>query len=166
MVFRGRGIDISEEMLSIARRKAATKGVSGRVSFELGDVEDIPYAGGVFDAALVAFGVRNFQDLDRGLAELYRVLQKGGQLIILELTLPAGRFARLGYGLHSRLVLPVVGRMLSRVRGAYSYLPDSIRAFPQSEAFLARLHEAGFRALRVCTLTLGVASLYMGQKPR
>ncbi len=159
------GVDISEEMLSVARAKAVRKGASEHVSFVRADAEDMPFEDGVFDAALVAFGVRNFQELRRGLGEIRRVLRPGARVVVLEFSQPQSRLFGMIYGLYSRLVLPYVGRMLSQVHGAYSYLPDSIRAFPHGAAFLAQMRAAGFEDLHAKPITFGVASIYSGRAP-
>ena len=159
------GLDISEVMLAVAREKAVRRGVSDCVSFARGDAEDMPFEDSMFDSVLVAFGVRNFQDLGRGLEEIRRVLRPGGRLIVLEFSQPKSRMFTFVYLLYTRFVLPLVGRTLSRVRGAYSYLPESIRVFPHGDEFLARMRTAGFTDLSARTLTLGVASLYIGREP-
>ena len=159
------GVDISEEMLSVARSKARRKGADKRVVFQHGDAEALPFEDGAFDAALVAFGVRNFQNLSRGLSELCRVVRPGGRVVVLEFSRPKYAAVRAVYGWYNSVVLPRVGQMISRVQGAYTYLPESIRVFPSGEAFLSCMREAGFARLRAQPLTLGVASLYVGHVP-
>ncbi len=159
------GVDLSEAMLKVARHKAAERGVGDRVTFQVADVEALPFDDEAFTGAMVAFGVRNFQNLRRGLEEMLRVLQPGAQLVVLEFSRPTSRLLRSLFHAYARVVLPAIGRAVSRVPGAYTYLPESMRAFPSGAAFLARMQEAGFANLRAQPLTFGVVSLYVGQAP-
>jgi len=159
------GVDLSKKMLALARTKAARKGVTDRVSFAREDAEALSFEDDAFDAALVGFGIRNFENPDRGLQELFRILRPGGRLVVLEFSQPQGRVFRWLYGFYGRCILPQVGRLLSRVRGPYTYLPDSIGAFSHGEAFLVRMRAVGFVNLGLRPMTFGVASLYVGQRP-
>ena len=159
------GVDISDAMLKRAREKVARLGKEDRVVFQRGSAERLPFSDRQFDAALVGFGVRNFQHLDQGLREIRRVLRPGGALVVLEFGQPEAFPTKQLYGFYSRFILPSVGRALSRVGGAYRYLPESIAAFPYGEAFLESMRAAGFRGLEYQMLTFGVASLYTGTTP-
>ena len=159
------GIDLSEGMLRIARGKAAGAGVDGRVEFVCGDAERLQFADGEFDAVTVAFGVRNFGDIPAGLREICRVLRSGGQVAILELSIPRNRIIRWLYGLYSHTVMPLLGGAVSRDRAAYRYLPESVEEFPSPEKFLNIMAEAGYVACRYKSLTFGTARIYLAEKP-
>ncbi len=156
------GVDISEEMLRRGREKVERLGLSDRIVLQRGDAEKLPFSDNQFHAALVAFGVRNFQDLDKGLAEIHRVLRPGGALVVLEFSKPRAFPIKQGYAFYSRFILPRVGRAVSKNDGAYRYLPDSVAAFPDGEAFLDRMRQAGYHDLTCQRLTFGIASLYKG----
>jgi demethylmenaquinone methyltransferase / 2-methoxy-6-polyprenyl-1,4-benzoquinol methylase len=158
------GVDISEEMLALGREKVEALGLQERITLRKGDSEKLPFSDNQFDGALVAFGVRNFENLHRGLAEINRVLRKDGALVVLEFSRPRAFPVRQVYGFYSRYILPSVGGAISGDAGAYKYLPESAAAFPDGEDFLAELERAGFRDLRRQQLTFGVASLYFGRK--
>ncbi len=159
------GVDISEEMLSHGREKIAQMGVSDRVVLQRGDAEKLPFSDHQFNAVLVAFGVRNFQDLDKGLVEIRRVLQPGGTLVVLEFSQPQAFPIKQTYNFYSRYILPRIGRTVSKNDGAYRYLPDSVAACPYGDAFLDRMRKAGYEAVSCQRLTFGVASLYKGKVP-
>ena len=159
------GVDISEKMLQLACAKCERSGAGSRVSFVNADAAALPFESGTFDAAMVAFGVRNFQDITLGLQEICRVLRPGGRLVVLDFSRPESGLIRWVYAGYSRYVLPQVGRLLSRVDGAYAYLPESIRAFPSSTSFLERMRAAGLVSLSVRPLTFGVVTLYVGHAP-
>lgn len=156
------GVDISEEMLRIGRQKISEAGEEARVELRKGDSERLPFSDSQFDAALVAFGVRNFENLGRGLQEIQRVLRPGGKLVVLEFSHPQAFPVKQVYGFYSRYILPRVGGAVSGDAGAYKYLPDSVAAFPDGEDFLSQLGSAGFGELLWKPLTFGVASLYRG----
>ncbi len=157
------GVDISEEMLRRGREKIERLGLSDRIVLQRGDAEKLPFSDNQFHAALVAFGVRNFQDLNKGLAEIRRVLRPGGTLVVLEFSKPRAFPIKQGYAFYSRFILPRVGRAVSKNDGAYRYLPDSVTAFPDGEAFLDRMRQAGYLDLSCQALTFGIASLYKGK---
>ncbi len=159
------GVDISEEMLRRGREKIERLGLSDRIVLQRGDAEKLPFSDNQFHAALVAFGVRNFQDLDKGLAEIRRVLRPGGGLVVLEFSKPRAFPIKQAYAFYSRFILPRVGRAVSKNDGAYRYLPDSVAAFPDGEAFLERMRQAGYHDLACHPLTFGIASLYKGKVP-
>jgi len=156
------GVDIAEEMLAVGREKLRARHLDHRITLERGDAEALHFTKDSFDLALVAFGVRNFENLGRGLEELHRVLRPGGVLVVLEFSQPRAFPMKQLYGFYSRHILPRVGRTVSGDSGAYDYLPESIQAFPDGEDFLQEMGEAGFGDLKQKRLTFGVASLYRG----
>jgi demethylmenaquinone methyltransferase/2-methoxy-6-polyprenyl-1,4-benzoquinol methylase len=156
------GVDLSEEMLRIGREKIARLGKADRVTLQRGDAAKLPFSDRQFDAAMVAFGVRNFEDLQAGLKDIRRVLKPGGALVVLEFSQPTRFPIKPLYGFYCRHVLPRIGGVLSRDGGAYRYLPDSIAAFPSGEAFLEELRRAGFSSPAARSMTLGIVSLYKG----
>ena len=149
--------------MQVARQKARDAGLDGRIRFRREDCEALTFPDASFDAVTVAFGIRNFEHLDAGLSEMYRVLRPGGHLAILELSTPDRFPMRPLYRLYSRLI-PLVGRILSHDRSAYTYLPESIRAFPQGEVMSEGIRRAGFSDVRFRRLTFGVCTLYMATK--
>ncbi|HET6568085.1 MAG TPA: bifunctional demethylmenaquinone methyltransferase/2-methoxy-6-polyprenyl-1,4-benzoquinol methylase UbiE [Rhodothermales bacterium] len=156
------GVDISEEMLKVGREKVQQRGLSDRITLRQGDSERLPFSDAQFDAVLVAFGVRNFENLDRGLAEMRRVLRPDGALVVLEFSQPNAFPMKQLYGFYSRFILPNVGGAISKDKGAYRYLPDSVARFPSGPDFLQRLEAAGYHNLLWKPLTSGIASLYKG----
>lgn len=156
------GIDIAEQMLRVGRDKVRAEGRTEQVRLLRGDAAQLPLEDAAFDAALVAFGVRNFENLHAGLTGIRRVLQPGGALVVLEFSQPRTPVVRELYWLYSHYVLPLIGQLLSRDDAAYRYLPASVDVFPDGVDFLARMQAAGFTDLRWRPLTFGVASLYMG----
>lgn len=158
------GIDISEKMLELAREKIRKKGLEGRIEVMTGESENIPFPEGSFDLAMVAFGVRNFADPLKGLSEMHRVLRHDGMIMVLEFSRPSGFPFRNLYNMYFKNILPSVGRMFSKDRIAYDYLPRSVMQFPDNEAFLKLLGQAGFRETKQKRLTGGIASIYTGKK--
>lgn len=158
------GVDISEEMLAFGRKKIAARGLSDRVVLRTGDAQKLPFSDNQFDAALVAFGVRNFEDLGAGLADMRRVLRPGGSLVVLEFSQPQVFPIKQLYEFYSRHILPRIGRTISQNEGAYQYLPDSVAAFPSGPDFLGRMRAVGYADLQWKPLTFGIASLYYGRK--
>lgn len=158
------GGDLSEGMLEVGRRKAASKGVAERIRFVTADAESLPFGEGSFDVVTAAFGVRNFQDLDAGLREMYRVLEPGGEVFILEFSMPEGKIFGALYRFYFRRVLPVIGGLVSKDYSAYKYLPGSVGEFPSGERFLEILRRAGFADCSARKLTRGVAQIYNGKK--
>jgi demethylmenaquinone methyltransferase/2-methoxy-6-polyprenyl-1,4-benzoquinol methylase len=155
------GIDIAEDMLRIAKKKARK---AEKIRFMPAQAEDLPFPDGAFDAVTVAFGVRNFERLQKGLAELLRVLKPGGTLAILELTTPLSFPLKPLYHFYSSLLIPFFGRLISTHRAAYRYLPQSIHTFPQREAFLSELNHTGFITLNYRSFTGGVCCFYTAKK--
>ena len=158
----GVGLDLSGEMLRRAAGKLERRGLHARAGLAAADAQRLPVAAGRFDAALVAFGIRNVGDPVAALAELRRVLRPGGRLVVLEFANPPGLLGAL-YRLYFARVLPRIGRMVSGDGGAYSYLPASVARFPEPEGFAALLEQAGFRAVARRRLALGIAWLYRGE---
>ncbi|MDR2883300.1 MAG: bifunctional demethylmenaquinone methyltransferase/2-methoxy-6-polyprenyl-1,4-benzoquinol methylase UbiE [Alistipes sp.] len=158
------GVDISEGMLARGREKVARCSLSGRIVLQPGDAEALEFPDSTFDAVTVAFGVRNFGDIDSGLREMQRVLRPGGRCFVLEFSEPRGALFGPVYRFYFHRVLPWLGRLVSRDRGAYSYLPRSVDEFPAPERFAAMLREAGFAAVRVRRLSLGIAYVYEAEK--
>jgi demethylmenaquinone methyltransferase/2-methoxy-6-polyprenyl-1,4-benzoquinol methylase len=158
------GVDISSGMLEVGRSKVRANDLEGRVRLDLGDGEQLPYEESSFGAVTVAFGVRNFENLEQGLRDMRRVLEPGGTLAVLEFSQPTAWPLRSLYLFYFKNILPRIGRMVSKDASAYTYLPNSVQAFPYGEAFAAKLREAGFKSVRVRPLTFGIASLYLAIK--
>ncbi len=156
------GVDLSGGMLAVGREKVAARGLDGRIRLVQADAAALPFDDDWFDGALVAFGVRNFENLGAGLREIRRVLKPGVPLVVLEFSHPRLAGFKQAYEAYSRHVLPRVGRAVSGASGAYDYLPESVAAFSDGRAFLAELGAAGFTGLAEKRLTFGVASLYRG----
>ncbi|MGD0583518.1 MAG: bifunctional demethylmenaquinone methyltransferase/2-methoxy-6-polyprenyl-1,4-benzoquinol methylase UbiE [Bacteroidales bacterium] len=158
------GIDISEKMIAIGEKKIKKAGLSGRIKLMRGDSEKISFADNTFDTAMVAFGVRNFSDPLTGLKEMRRVIRMGGMIMVLEFSRPVSFPFRQIYKFYFLNILPFFGRMFSRDRKAYRYLPDSVMNFPDNEDFIKLLGEAGFAEMKQERLTGGIASIYTGIK--
>lgn len=158
------GCDISEKMMEVARRKVEERGIADNITFETQDATALTFADNSFEAVTVAFGVRNFEQIERGIEEMYRVLKPGGHLMILELTTPEQFPMKQLYRLYSRLVIPTIGRLFSKEKAAYSYLPASIRVMPQGEEMRQILLRRGFHHAQVKRFTLGICTMYTGQK--
>ncbi len=158
------GIDISEGMMEVGRKKVEKAGLSDKISFEKQDCMALEILDNSFDAAMVAFGIRNFEDLDKGLREILRVLKPGGQLMILELTKPNSFPLKQGYWLYTRLFIPTIGRLISKDKTAYSYLPKSIQAFIQGKDMVNTLLKNGFKEASYKTYTMGVCTMYLASK--
>lgn len=154
------GVDISEGMLAEGREKVLRRGLGERMVLQTGDAEALEFGEGRFDCVTVAFGVRNFGDIPAGLREMRRVLRSGGRCLVLELSEPTAPLFGWAYRFYFHRVLPWVGRVVSRDRAAYSYLPRSVDAFPAPRRFSEILKEAGFRTVRTKRLTGGVAYVY------
>lgn len=158
------GIDISEEMLAIARKKLAKKNYPFTIRFETGDSENIHFPDNTFDTAIVAFGVRNFENLEKGLSEINRVLQKGGKFVVLEFSQPRNYLFNKLYHFYFLKIVPFFGKLFSKDERAYTYLPESVDAFPDGEKFLLHMNKCGFINLTFKPLTFGIATLYTGIK--
>lgn len=158
------GIDISLKMLEIGQAKIKKMGLSGRIELIPGDSENISFGNDNFDVAMVAFGVRNFGDPLKGLTEMRRVIREGGLIMVLEFSKPSVFPFRQVYGFYFLRILPLIGRLFSKNRSAYRYLPSSVMQFPDNDLFLDLLRKAGFSGVRQKKLTFGVASIYTGLK--
>jgi len=158
------GTDISEGMMNVGRQKVKEAGLESRISFAKEDCTALSFPDNRFDAITVAFGVRNFEDLDKGLREMHRVLDSGGKLVILELSEPEWFPMKQLYALYSKVVIPTLGKLLSKDRSAYTYLPQSIKAFPQGEVMKEIILKAGFKEACFKRLTLGICTLYTATK--
>jgi len=158
------GIDISRKMLEIGRDKVERKGFAEKIVLLTGDSEKIPFDDNIFDVAMVAFGVRNFSDPLKGLSEMNRVIRSGGMIMVLEFSKPSGFPIKPLYNFYFKNILPFFGRLFSKDKAAYSYLPDSVMKFPDNEEFLKLLIQAGCSETRQLKLTGGVASIYTGIK--
>ena len=159
-----KGIDISKKMLEIGKAKVEKKGLSNIIELIAGDSEKIPFTDNVFDVAMVAFGVRNFSDPLKGLSEMKRVIRNEGMIMVLEFSKPTGFPFRPVYNFYFRNILPFFGKLFSKDKAAYNYLPESVMKFPDNEDFLKLLALAGFSDTRQLKLTGGVASIYTGIK--
>ena len=158
------GIDLSPEMLKEGRKKVISHGLAGRITLVEGDSLSMPFDDASFDAVTVAFGVRNFENLEKGYAEMLRVLRPGGKLIVLELATPQGFLTGLGYKFYTRCLIPAVGKIVSGDSRAYSYLPESIAAVPQRDKMLELMREAGFDETSFRELTFGTCLIYIAEK--
>ena len=158
------GIDISEGMMEVGRKKVSQLKLSERIAFEREDCKRLSYPDDTFDAVTAAFGIRNFDNLDKGLAEMCRVLRKGGVLSIVELTSPVSFPMRQLFHVYAHTVLPVYGRLISRDNSAYSYLTKTIEAFPQGERMVGILLKAGFSEASFRRLTFGICTMYFAIK--
>lgn len=159
------GIDLSEEMLAVAARKVEKEDLSERIELHKGDAEQLDMvADGSMDMATVAFGVRNFENMERGLAEIYRTLKSDGRLIVLEFSIPRNRFVRWVYAQYSHRLLPRIGAMISKDKQAYTYLPESVEEFPSPERFSEILQSVGFRSVRRRLQSFGIAYIYEALK--
>lgn len=158
------GIDISNEMLEIGRTKVKKRGLDTLITLEEGDSENLPFEDNTFDAITVAFGVRNFENLENGLKEMYRVTKPGGKVVILEFSQPTTFPFKQLYNFYFRNILPVIGRLTSKDPRAYRYLYESVQAFPDGDQFLSILTKLGYKSNQCIPLTLGVCSIYVGEK--
>lgn len=158
------GIDISEGMLQIGRKKIEKLGLQNSIELLNGDSETINFKNDTFDAVTVAFGVRNFENLEKGLAEIYRVLKPGGKLVVLEFSKPKNAIVKTMYDLYMKFICSKVGKLISKNRTAYKYLDESIKKFPEGKNFTYILDNLGFTKTYIKTLSLGICSIYCGEK--
>lgn len=156
------GVDISEGMIAVGLEKISRHGIDARL--EVADCEALPYDADTFDRISVGFGVRNFEHLELGLREMYRVLTPGGKLVILELSVPSNAFIRWCYKLYFLKILPFIGGLISGNRGAYEYLPASVLHFPAPDKFMEMMKSAGFDIVEHCAFTFGICRMYIGKK--
>lgn len=158
------GVDISNQMLDVGRKKIAKRSLSDIVRLEYGDAEALPFESGRFDALVSAFGVRNFGDLEKGLTEMARVLREDGHAVILEFSRPKNVIFRKLYYFYFYNVLPVVGKIVSRDSRAYTYLPESVKAFPDGDDMASILKNCGFKTVKCIRLTFGISTIYLAGK--
>ncbi len=158
------GLDISKGMLAVGKDKIAQKNLENTIEMVVGDSENLPFEDNSFDAITVAFGVRNFENLEKGLAEIYRVLRPKGTFAVLETSIPTKTPFKQGYKLYTKFVLPLVGKLFSKDRSAYRYLSESAAVFPYGEAFNNILSKIGFIAIEHKPQTFGVATIYVASK--
>lgn len=158
------GVDLSEGMLSMGRVKISKAGKSDKIELLKGDSERLLFDDNHFDACTVGFGVRNFEHLDQGLQEIYRVLKPDAQLVVLEFSKPKVFPVKQVYNLYFNAILPFWGRYISKSNSAYSYLPESVKHFPDGPAFIEHLNKIGFKNTTSQALTFGICSIYTGVK--
>lgn len=158
------GVDISTGMMDIGRKKIEQKGLSKKIELRKGDSENLPFEENKFDAVICAFGVRNFENLEKGLTDMFRVVKPGGKVVVLEFSKPDRFPFKQFYGLYFRFVVPIVGRMVSKDKAAYDYLPESVHAFPRGKAFIEILDRIGYKNTACKPLTFGISSIYTGTK--
>lgn len=158
------GIDISEGMLQVGREKIMKTGHDNVIELKLGDSEKLRFEDNKFDSVIVAFGVRNFEELEVGLENMYRVLKPGGKTVILEFSRPHMFPFKQLYDFYFRLILPKIGRIVSGDNSAYKYLPESVLEFPHGDKFLKILENVGFKNNKCIPLTFGISSIYIGLK--
>lgn len=158
------GLDISDGMLEVGRTKINKLKLNNKIEMVLADSEEIPFEENSFDAITVAFGVRNFENLEKGLSEIYRVLKPGGTFVVLETSVPSKTPYKQGYNFYSTKILPTIGRVFSKDKVAYKYLSDSAASFPYGEAFNNILQKIGFKDIDNKPQTFGVATIYLAKK--
>ncbi len=158
------GVDISEEMLKLGQKKINKKGLEKKIQLIMGDSENLPFPADSFDAATVAFGVRNFENLNKGLENILNVLKPGGTLVVLEFSKPTNFFIKRFYNFYFNRITPTVGRLFSKDVSAYSYLPESVNAFPDGDDFIAIMKKTGFTNTSKHSLTFNIATIYAGKK--
>ena len=158
------GLDISEGMLNVGRKKVTDRDLNNKIELVLGDSENIPYPDNHFDAITVSYGIRNFEDLEKGLKEILRVLKPNGIFVILETSVPTKFPFKQGYNLYTNTFLPLVGKLFSKDKVAYSYLSESAQNFPYGQALLNILTKVGFKNATASPQTFGVATIYSSSK--
>jgi len=158
------GVDISSGMLEIGKQKMKKRGYEDIIDMQMGDSEKLLFEDNTFDAVIVSFGVRNFENLKKGLSDMHRVLKPGGKTVIVEFSQPRTFPMKQLYNFYFKSILPVIGKMVSKDQSAYTYLPESVAAFPDGDNFLKILGEVGFNKTECKPLTFGISSIYIGQK--
>lgn len=158
------GLDIADQMLEFGRVKINAQNLQELISMQTGDSEAMPFKEGEFDAVMCAYGVRNFENLEAGLKEMCRVMRPGGKLVILEFSHPTSVPVRIGYKFYCRFIMPTIGKWFSKNKHAYSYLYESVEAFPYGERFCKILSNCGFREAKANPLTLGTTTIYTATK--
>lgn len=158
------GMDISSGMLEVGKEKMKKKKVDNIISMRLGDSEDLPFEDNYFDGLTVGFGVRNFENLEKGLSEMLRVIRPGGKAIILEFSKPKKFPVKQGFGLISKYIIPFFGKLISKDDKAYAYLPESVAAFPEGKAFEDILSKLNYKNIKSIPVSGGIATIYVGSK--
>ncbi len=158
------GVDISEGMLSYGRKKLKKLNLEDTIELQSGDSENLSFEDGTFDAVMVSFGVRNFENLEKGLSEIKRVLNDNGTLVVLEFSKPTVFPYKQLYNFYFKNILPLVGKFISRDNAAYTYLPESVQEFPYGKAFTDVLDKLGYKSVKCRPLTFGISSIYVAQK--
>ena len=158
------GVDISEGMLNEGKKKMKQKKLDHLIELQMGDSEKLLFEENNFDAVIVSFGVRNFENLEKGLADMYRVLKPGGKTVILEFSKPKKFPMKQAYSFYFKYILPQIGKLISRDNSAYTYLPESVKVFPDGNDFINILERVGFKQTQCKTLTFGISSIYIGVK--
>jgi demethylmenaquinone methyltransferase/2-methoxy-6-polyprenyl-1,4-benzoquinol methylase len=158
------GVDISNDMLKFGREKLKKKNLDQLIELHYGDSENLQFEDNHFDAITVSFGVRNFENLEKGLAEMNRVLKPGGLMAVIEFSKPQSFPIKQLYNFYFHSILPTIGKLISKDARAYTYLPESVESFPYGQAFLEKMDGAGFKESKAIPLTFGIASIYLGRK--
>jgi demethylmenaquinone methyltransferase/2-methoxy-6-polyprenyl-1,4-benzoquinol methylase len=158
------GVDISEGMLEVGRKKIKRLKLEDKITLEMGDSEKLLYDDNIFDAVIVSFGVRNFENLEKGLGDMLRVLKPGGTAVIIELSKPRIFPLKQIFNLYFKYLLPLIGRVISKDKAAYTYLPASVQSFPDGNDFLEILGKVGFKKTSCKPLTFGISTIYLGKK--
>lgn len=158
------GVDISEGMLDVGRKKITSKKLENVIEMQLGDSENLSFEDNFFDAVTVAFGVRNYENLKLGLSEMLRVMKPGGHVVIIEFSKPRRFPVKQIYNFYFKAILPTIGKLVSKDQSAYTYLPESVSAFPHGQKFVDIMNEVGFTETKAIPLTLGISSIYWGSK--
>jgi len=159
------GLDLSPGMLEVAKEKSDKHNLNDKVEFIEGDSENLPFEDNTFDAVTVGYGVRNFEDMEKGIREILRVLKPNGRLVVLELSKPDRPPVKQLFNMYFNFILPTIGKIVSRSRNAYSYLPESVENFPYGHRFLEILHSCGFQNERLTPLLFGISTIYYAEKP-
>ena len=159
------GMDISSGMLEVGKQKMKKRAFDNIIDMQLGDSENMPFEDATFDAITVGFGVRNYENLEKGLGEMLRVLKPGGQAVILEFSTPKAFPVKQLFGFYSKILIPLFGKYISKDERAYTYLPESVAAFPEGTDMMNVLQKVGYHAHKQIRLSGGIASIYIGQKP-
>lgn len=160
------GVDISQGMLDVGIEKIKRLGLQDKIQLQLGDSEKLPFSDQSFDAITVSFGVRNYENLEKGLSDMLRVLKPGGYCLILEFSNPRKFPMKQLYAIYSKFILPILGRLISKDPAAYTYLPESVQAFPDGQNFLDIYHRVGYVNTQWIPMTGGICSIYLGQKSK
>jgi demethylmenaquinone methyltransferase / 2-methoxy-6-polyprenyl-1,4-benzoquinol methylase len=158
------GVDISEGMLSYGKEKIKKLNLQGTVELQYGDSENLPFENNTFDAVTVSYGVRNFENLEKGLKSIFNVLKPGGSCLILEFSKPSAFPVKQFYNFYFKNILPLVGKIISKDKSAYTYLFESVQAFPDGKNFIDIFESVGFKQTKWVPLTFGITSIYLGKK--